>query len=650
MPRALPPLLAFAVAFVLFSPTLGYGLLGLDDPRFLGSVPFVHERSLENLRLLVSEPVFGAWHPLHQASYALDAALLGDRPLAFHLGNVLLYAAMAALVALLARGLGRSPLAAGAAALLFAVHPAHVENVAWISARKDVLSGALGLAAVVLYLRPSRRSYVLALALMTLALLAKSVAAMLVFVLVAQALIERRLDRREALRLAPFVAFGLAALAIHVSAQATIGATVGPFGGSWVSQARLALRTIERSMSLALFPFALTVRPPFPELSPGLEVADVRSALVLLAALATFVAGARARRPWALPFAIFFITLAPTSNLVPFPAFVQDRYLLLPSVGLALVAGDAFAALAAKRRDLAFVLGGVVLAVLGGSAFAAEGAWSSDAALWENAARRNPDDLDALEGQGRSLIQTGEDPETIARGEAILRRVVARAPNRFEANFQLAIRRWRQQDLEGAREHLLAAGAGTANVRWQADALLVELDLRRDDLPEAAAALARARELAPRTAEVEVAGAQLALARRQPDEALRCVDAAIGHEPGIAALRVVRASALRALGRRGEAFGELAQARTRGASEPDVAALEALLLLDRGEREAARARLATQSPRAAGTLIARARVAAQDGAAKTAQALVASAVAAIGSGARREALAEPDLATALGGK
>src|SRR5579871_4036050 len=278
-----PLLIVGALAAALYAPTLGYPLLAsYDDPIFLTNVPFVHERSLENLKEVLLHPVFGAHHPLHQISYALDAALLGDRPFAFHAGNVLLYGILAASVVVLARALGRGEIAACAAGLVFLAHPAHVENVAWVSARKDILSGALVLLSLAVYVKktpPSRSAIAGSLGLFALALLAKSTAAMIAPLLLVRALLERRFDRKEALRILPFAALGAIALAVHARAQAAVGAAVGPHGGSWPSHARVVVRGLAHYVETALVPTRLTPRPSFPDLDSF--AGDMVSVLVL---------------------------------------------------------------------------------------------------------------------------------------------------------------------------------------------------------------------------------------------------------------------------------------------------------------------------------------------------------------------------------
>ena len=85
----------------------------------------------------------GNWHPLTWISHMLDVQLFGPAPGGHHLVNVLLHASRRALLFALLRGLTGALWRSAVVAALFAVHPLHVESVAWVAERKDVLSTAL---------------------------------------------------------------------------------------------------------------------------------------------------------------------------------------------------------------------------------------------------------------------------------------------------------------------------------------------------------------------------------------------------------------------------------------------------------------------------------------------------------------------------
>ncbi len=119
----------------------------------------------------------GNYHPLTWLSLMLDGNLLGAKPSSYHLINMVLHVLCVVLLYAGLCGMTGAPWRSGLVALLFGIHPLRVESVAWISERKDVLSAALGLAALAMYAlhgrRPSWGRYIAVVALFALGLLAK---------------------------------------------------------------------------------------------------------------------------------------------------------------------------------------------------------------------------------------------------------------------------------------------------------------------------------------------------------------------------------------------------------------------------------------------------------------------------------------------
>lgn len=148
MTRRLLLILILLWTAAAYIPLYRNGLVSLDDPAYITANPHVITGlKLQNLRWAF-EPHFyaGNYHPLTWISLQLDAAIWGERPLGYHLTNLLLHLANTALLFLL---LARWSLwRAAAAALLWAVHPLRVESVAWAAERKDVLSAFFGLLAI----------------------------------------------------------------------------------------------------------------------------------------------------------------------------------------------------------------------------------------------------------------------------------------------------------------------------------------------------------------------------------------------------------------------------------------------------------------------------------------------------------------------
>lgn len=143
---------ALALAFVVFSPSIRHDWCSVDDAYFVLENPLVQGGlTWAGIRGAWTTVQASYWAPLLWLSYMVDQEISGGAPWSFHLTNVLLFAASVGLLfALVRRWTGRNGLAF-ATALLWALHPARVESVAWITERKDVLSGLFFLAGLWFY-------------------------------------------------------------------------------------------------------------------------------------------------------------------------------------------------------------------------------------------------------------------------------------------------------------------------------------------------------------------------------------------------------------------------------------------------------------------------------------------------------------------
>ncbi len=151
------PALAFLFSLLLFLPSLRYDFVGLDDDAYVSENPMVlNGFSWAAIKEACSARIVGHWAPILWLSFMLDSTLFGTAPWGFHLTNILLHAINAALVFLLLRSWTGRNWAALWGALFWALHPLRVESVAWITERKDVLSGFFFLLCVLTYTRATR--------------------------------------------------------------------------------------------------------------------------------------------------------------------------------------------------------------------------------------------------------------------------------------------------------------------------------------------------------------------------------------------------------------------------------------------------------------------------------------------------------------
>lgn len=168
------------VTFIAYAPTLQNDFLFWDDTVHILENPSIRSLSGGNLMHIFTSLVNDTYIPFTTLSWALEYHFFGLNPFIFHLNNLLLHLAVAALVLRLCQLWGLSLGASTVATLIFALHPMHVESVAWATARKDMLYAVFYLGSVIVYCRyikdQKRTTYLLTLPLGLFSILAKATA------------------------------------------------------------------------------------------------------------------------------------------------------------------------------------------------------------------------------------------------------------------------------------------------------------------------------------------------------------------------------------------------------------------------------------------------------------------------------------------
>jgi tetratricopeptide (TPR) repeat protein len=393
--RILPRLGILALlAVAVHLPLLSAGFVNFDDPTYVTGNPVVlGGLSWRGAAWAFETFTAGNWHPLAWLSHMADVQFLGMDARLHHAASLAWHALAAGLFFLLLEGLtGRVNLSFGAA-LLFAVHPVHVESVAWISQRKDLVSSVLWLSTGLAYLgylrRPGPGRFGLALLAFAAALAAKPMA--VTWPLVALALdfwpLGRRRPGRALLEKLPFLALAGISSAVTLRAQAAGGALQRIDELPAAARLANALAAYPAYLGRAFWPAGLAVWYPLGP-SPGIGALLV-SALVLAGAGAAVVAGIR-RRPWlATGWLWFAVMLLPVSGLMQVGGqATADRYLYLPLGGLLLVvaweAADRVSGRArASRAAVALLL--VAICAAGTLSFRQSGYWRDSVTLFRRA-------------------------------------------------------------------------------------------------------------------------------------------------------------------------------------------------------------------------------------------------------------------------
>ncbi len=189
--RAVLAVCAFLLLAVglVFGQAIQYGFTNYDDDVYVYDNPQIqHGLTIEGIGWALTTGYGSNWHPLTWLSLMLDDQLYGLRPWGYHLTNVLLHAATTILLFLVLWRMTGDLWPAALATAIFAIHPLRAESVAWVTERKDVLSGLFFMLTLAAYLGYVRRPfsparYLLVLATFTLALMAKLSVVTLPFVL-----------------------------------------------------------------------------------------------------------------------------------------------------------------------------------------------------------------------------------------------------------------------------------------------------------------------------------------------------------------------------------------------------------------------------------------------------------------------------------
>ncbi len=406
--------LVAVLAYVNAAPN---GFTNWDDRALVLAEPAAQSLSLDNIGRVLRQPVGYAYLPLRTLSYAVDYAIWGPHPAGYHLTNVLLHAANAALVLALVAALAQSLRLGFVVAVLFALHPIQTSAVTWIAGRRDVLSALFYLAAVVWYLRAMARGEraLAAAGLLVLGCLSK--ATCVVFPAVALVLELFGPAVRKAPRLmltrqaaAWLVAMGMVAVHVGVARQKDV---IQPYHGrTFAHNLATSSKAVCRYVAAMAWPVGLCAKHEFP---PVRNLAWLVGPVLLAAATALCLW----RKRWrviGLGGAWFLISLAPVSGvLFPLSHPYAERYLYVPGIGLLLAAGMVFA----SRASLAWLLAaGVVLASL---TMQRSADWRSSQTLWRSAMRVYPESGDIA----KALLFTHTEDGRPQCAAAIARRMPA---------------------------------------------------------------------------------------------------------------------------------------------------------------------------------------------------------------------------------
>jgi protein O-mannosyl-transferase len=414
--------LALAVCLV-FGQTLAYDFVNFDDHEYVLENSHVRDGfTTDWIAWAFASAELSNWHPVTWFSLTLDTQIFGPAAWGYHLTNVLLHAANAVIFFLLLRRMTGNQWASAAAAAVFAVHPLRAESVAWITERKDVLSGLFFLLTLHAYARyvdrrDSLGRYLLVALWLTLGLMSK---AMLVTTPCVLGLLDywplrrpvplRRLVGEKI----PLLALSAAACLWTVSIQDKTlgGADVYPV--SW----RIGNITISYVTYIGSSIFPANLAAAYPRLPVPLPWGQAAVAAAILAGLTAFALARRRNCPYLLVGWFWYLgMLAPVIGVLQVGTVsVADRFTYLPQMGLAIAAVWGIAELSRSWPRRGLVCGAaatVAILLLMIVAARQTSYWRNSETLWKHALACTSRNVSAYCNYGSALVERGEIGEAI---------------------------------------------------------------------------------------------------------------------------------------------------------------------------------------------------------------------------------------------
>lgn len=437
------------LTLLIYLPAVRNGFVNWDDDLYI--YDNIHIRSFDAsfFHWAFLEFHISNWHPLTWISHALDYAFWGLNPLGHHLTSFLLHAVNTFLVFLLSLKLldiakegtqqnaassfltDRAVLiAAGTTALLFGLHPVHVESVVWVSERKDLLCALFFLLSIMTYIKcvtgPNNEAgqkpvflhthYLFSLALFILALLSKPMAVTLPVVLLildwypVGRIRSFRSLWKSIVEKIPFFTLSFASSIITIMAQKAGGSIMAAAEVPFSIRAQVAIKALVSYLWKMLLPLDLTPFYPYPKNVSWLSFKYLSAVLIVTAITFVCVVLVRNHKYLSSALGYYCVTLLPVLGIIQVGnQSMADRYTYIPSIGPFIIAGIVIAWIYNKLTDritgnaisvVSAALACVAVLSLSYMTFTQTGIWKNSFSLWNDVIEKQPETVLAYNNRG----------------------------------------------------------------------------------------------------------------------------------------------------------------------------------------------------------------------------------------------------------
>jgi tetratricopeptide (TPR) repeat protein len=382
------------ITIIAYIPVFNAQFVTLDDGDYVTNNYML--KDLSHLKDLLTTTVQGNYHPLTMLSLAFNYQLSGMEGWSYHILNLLLHLLNCILVFRFVFLLtNRNVFISFTTALLFGIHPMHVESVAWISERKDVLYAVFFLLGLISYTRfvdtASKKQYWLSVIFLILALLSKPAAVIFPLAIFCIDLLrKRKLNFNLIWEKTPFFILALAGGIGTLLAQRAAEAT-GHVSYGYVWPVLFGFYGIMMYIIKLILPFGLAAFYPFPAINENLGAEYYFAPLFFIGLAVLFYYGLKKNRLLSFGISFYIVNLLLVLQFLPVgSAIIADRYTYIPYIGLFLIVGWSIEQLAKKKMTTAYAMLFFLAVIFAALTFRQARTWHDGATLWDQAIQTHP--------------------------------------------------------------------------------------------------------------------------------------------------------------------------------------------------------------------------------------------------------------------
>jgi len=445
-------LIVLSVTSISYFPTIENDFINWDDDKYVIKNELIKELTIKNIKEIFATSFVSIYTPIAVLSYAVEHKIFGLNPHAYHATNLIFHSLNSILVFCLFLILSGNKIISFFVSIFFAIHPMHVESVAWISERKDVLYALFYLGSMIAYLRYlnnffKKRYLIISIILFIISLFTKPMAVSLPLVLfLLDYYYDRKIEKRVIIEKIPFfiLAILFSILAIYTESDAIEKEVLYSFSENVIF---FFYRSCFYFLKLFL-PLKLSAIYPYPNKIDGfLPIEFILSpfvfTLIIILLIILFTRSKKDRKTILFGVLFFYITIAPVLQFIPVGrAIVAERYTYIPYLGLFFIIAsfvfrfyDNYVKNRPTFKVLFLLLFCIVVASSGYLTWQRCHIWRNGIIFWSDFIKNNPDSPAGYNGRGSAYFLIGDYDKALND----YRNVLKIYHNHIGANYNICI-------------------------------------------------------------------------------------------------------------------------------------------------------------------------------------------------------------------